>query len=93
MDDILKSDDTRRAAKALSEADTRPITPPLRDDIFVTYEGVICVPGVGYMHPYAFRDIAGEEAYNAVINRPWKPSEYTDCDCPGCQRADTENEQ
>lgn len=62
----------------------------IRDDIFVTYEGVICIPGNGYMHPYAFRDLMGENAYQEVINRPWQPSEYTNCDCYQCKRADEE---
>ena len=62
----------------------------IRDDIFVTYEGVICIPGSGYMHPYAFRDLMGEEAYQEVINRPWRPSEYTGCTCPSCMRAGKE---
>ena len=90
MPDKITVKDLQEAVAALRNLPVTPITLPLRDDIFMTYEGAVCVPGVGYIHPYSFRDIAGEEAYQEVINRPWKPSEYTGCDCPSCKRADEE---
>jgi hypothetical protein len=32
----------------------------------------------GWMHPYAFRDIMGEEAYQELLARPRVQSEYTE---------------
>lgn len=62
----------------------------VRDDIRITVEGVVVVPGWGYMHPLAYRDMAGEEAYQELLAKPRVLSEYTNCDCPGCKRAQNE---
>jgi len=64
----------------------------VNEDVFISYEGVVCLPGFGYIHPYAFRDLMGEEAYQEILARPRKPSEYTGCDCPSCKRADEEQD-
>jgi hypothetical protein len=60
----------------------------VREDVFISYEGVVCIPGVAYMHPEAFRDLMGEDEYQELLSRPRRPSEYTNCDCPGCKRAE-----
>jgi len=59
----------------------------IADDVFISYEGVVIFSG-GFMHPEVFRDMMGEEAYQELLARPRKPSEYTNCDCPSCKRSD-----
>ena len=66
--------------------------PKIREDAFITYEGVVCVPGECYIHPYEIREMFGEEAYQELLSRPRQPSEYTGCDCPSCKRADEEDD-
>ena len=90
MPDEFSLEELRAAVRSLRAMEPTSLTLPLRDDIFITYEGVVCCPGVCYMHPEAFRDLMGEEAYQEILRRPRKPSEYTGCDCPSCKRADGE---
>jgi len=49
---------------------------PMRGDIALTVGGVVFIPGLGYMHPYSFRDMAGEEAYQELLRRPRIVCEY-----------------
>lgn len=53
----------------------------------LTIEGAVMFDG-GYMHPEAYRTLAGEEAYQELLAGPRVKSEYTDCKCPSCLRAD-----
>jgi hypothetical protein len=62
----------------------------LRDDIRMTYDGVVVLPNGGYAHPNVIRDWLGEDAYIDLLSRPRIASEYDGCDCPSCQRADAE---
>jgi hypothetical protein len=38
--------------------------------------GVVVIPGWGCMHPYTYRDICGEEAYQELITGPRVVTEY-----------------
>jgi hypothetical protein len=64
--------------------------PILKEGVCLTNDGVVFIPGGGYMHPYALRDLLGEDAYQELLARPRIASEYEGCDCPSCQRADAE---
>lgn len=54
----------------------------------LTVEGAVKFDG-GYMHPESYRQLFGEAAYQELLAGPRVKSEYTDCDCPSCQRART----
>jgi hypothetical protein len=60
----------------------QPPTEPLKagelsQAVHLDTNGVVIFPG-GMMHPYSFRDICGEEAYQELLKRPRVQSEYTD---------------
>jgi hypothetical protein len=50
----------------------------LDPDVHLDTEGVVNFPG-GFMHPYSFRDLMGEEAYQELLARPRVPSPYACC--------------
>lgn len=58
----------------------------LNPDAHLDTEGAVIFPG-GIMHPYSFRDIFGEDAYQELLARPRVPSPYG---C--CLRGDHEND-
>ena len=63
--------DIRAALKQLrSVAIKGDIKLPMRDDIRLTVNGVVWIPGVGFMHQNSFKDIAGEEAYQYLLTLP-----------------------
>ncbi len=52
----------------------------LAENVHLDTNGVVVfnVDGMaGWMHPYSFREIAGEEAYQELLARPRVQSEYT----------------
>lgn len=49
----------------------------LADNVHLDTNGVVVFPG-GMMHPYSFRDLMGEEAYQELLARPRVQSEYTE---------------
>lgn len=51
----------------------------LNPDVHLDTEGAVIIPGLGFMHPYAFRDLMGEEAYQELLARPRVPSPYACC--------------
>jgi hypothetical protein len=59
-----------------------PKCEPLKDGelsqaVHLDTNGVVVFPG-GWMHPFSFRDIAGEAAYQELMKRPRVQSEYTE---------------
>ena len=69
----------RAAVKALKSIEIKePINLPMRDDIALTVSGVVMIPGIGWFHPYSFRDMFGEEAYQELLRRPRVVCEYDD---------------
>lgn len=46
-------------------------------NVHLTDDGVVLFPG-GAMHPYAFRDLVGEDAYQELLARPRVPNPYRD---------------
>lgn len=49
----------------------------LSQAVHMDTNGVVVFPG-GCMHPFSFRDIAGEAAYQELLKRPRVQSEYTE---------------
>jgi len=47
----------------------------LAEDVHLTVGGSVQFRG-GYIHPYAFRDLMGEEAYQELLARPRIVCEY-----------------
>jgi hypothetical protein len=47
----------------------------LREGVNLTVGGAVKFPG-GYIHPYAFRDLTGEEAWEELLVRPRIVCEY-----------------
>ena len=70
--------DIRAAVKQLRGRAVKNISLPMREDIRLTVSGVVWIPGVGWMHPQSFRDIAGEEAYQELLKRPRVVTSYDD---------------
>lgn len=69
--------DIRAAVKQLREVpQITDFSLPMRDDIQLTVSGVVWIPGVGFMHPFSFRDMAGEEAYQELLKRPRVVTSY-----------------
>ena len=58
-----------------------PKMPPIKaselhPDVHLTVGSAVKLGNRGYMHPYSFRDLFGEEAYNEVLSRPRIVCEY-----------------
>lgn len=51
-------------------APMKDIKLPMRTDIRLTVNGVVWIPGFGFLHPQTFKDIAGEEAYQWLLAQP-----------------------
>jgi hypothetical protein len=67
----------RELVKQLRGAEIKgPISLPMRDDLALTVNGVVVIPGVGYLHAECFRELAGEEAYQELLKRPRVVCEY-----------------
>ena len=49
----------------------------LSQTVHLDTNGVVCFPG-GWMHPFSFRYIAGEAAYQELLKRPRAQGEYTE---------------
>jgi len=69
--------DIRAAVKLLREApQIKSFSLPMRKDIRLTVSGVVWIPGVGFMHPKSFKDIAGEKAYQWLLTQPRVVTSY-----------------
>lgn len=66
----------REAVKSLRNVETKEIKLPFRDDICLTISGVICIPGIGFLHPETFRGIVSEEIWQEVLRRPRITTSY-----------------
>lgn len=76
--------DMRAALKQLRGRSIKPknLKMPLRNDIRLTVGGVVWIPGVGFMHPKTFKDIAGQKAYKHLLSLPRIVTSYdTEDEC------------
>lgn len=48
----------------------------LKDGVRLTVGGAVSIGNGGYMHPYSFRDLMGEDAYQELLSRPAIVCEY-----------------
>jgi hypothetical protein len=82
MEDILKKGDLlgSESIKVFRKAAKQMMEHPLKLDrdgapivFHMTEDGVVTFPG-GCMHPFTYRDFAGEEAYQKLVDGPRVPS-------------------
>lgn len=52
----------------------------MNPDIQLTVSGVVWIPGLGFMHPNSFREMAGEAAYEELLKRPRVVTSYDEPD-------------
>ena len=77
MDYKLTVETIREMVKQLRGVEIKdPIRLPMRDDVALTVNGVVVIPGFGYLHAKCFREVAGEEAYQELLRRPRIICEY-----------------
>ena len=65
--------EVRKAVKQLHAKSMHPpknFSLPMRDDIRLTVNGVVWIPGFAFMHPKSFIDIAGKKAYKHLLTLP-----------------------
>lgn len=75
--DKLTVADLRAAVKQLRAVAIKgDIKLPMRQDIRLTVNGVVWIPGMGFMHPETFKEYAGEEACQWLLKQPRVVTSY-----------------